>query len=134
MNRTAKTRMVRMLIVLVPWFLGGCSGPTNEVSGIVTFDGRPLKAGMVTFFHPTSAGRNVVGRIRPDGSYRVLGCPTGVCKVTVQVLPSKDKTGGSQRNRSRAEPVPPRYTDPATTDLAFEVRGGSQTFDIHLTR
>lgn len=62
--------------VLALAMLSGC-GRSGEVTGTVRFDGDPLTAGRVTFFHSEQQGRNVSSHIQPDGSYRIPYCPTG---------------------------------------------------------
>jgi hypothetical protein len=117
----------------------GCSESTGTVTGTVTFNGEPLQAGKVTFFHPSKPGRNVMADIQPDGTYRILACPAGESKVTVQPLPPKSGSSrgkpyvpGSRKATDKAPPVPAKYNDPATTDIICRVTSGSQTFNIDL--
>ncbi|VTS01825.1 unnamed protein product [Gemmata massiliana] len=119
--------------------VAGCGpGAGAEVSGTVTFQGTPIRAGKVTFYHPDRPGRNVIADIRPDGTYRVYACPSGEVKVTVQPLPPAAKStsrGQPYTGAKKAAPVPPvnaKYGDPATTDLVCRVTGAAQTFDIDL--
>jgi hypothetical protein len=134
--------------------IAGCGGAeAGQVSGKVTLNGRPLEAGKVTFYDPDRPGRNVIGDIKQDGTYRVFACPTGNVKVTVQPLPppARAKTAAAPAkevyapgSRGRVAPpagkqpsslipaVNPKYSDPATTDLVCRVHSGPQTFDIDL--
>ena len=140
------------LLALLP--VAGCGGGGGaEVTGTVTLNGEPLKAGKVTFYDPDRPGRNVIADIKPDGTYHVFACPYGQAKVTVQPLPPPAKAKaaaapakgvrgpGSKaapgkpaaRQPSAAVPaVNPKYSDPATTDLVCPVKSGTQTFDIDL--
>jgi len=140
-----RTRILRPLLSLlgslvVLTLAAGCGDRAGaEVTGRVTFNGKPLQAGKVTFYHPDRPGRNVIADIRPDGTYHVYACPSGDVKVTVQPLPPRAK--GTSRGqpytgaKKAAAPVPlipAKYTDPATTDLICPVRGRNQSFDIEL--
>lgn len=153
MRRHALLRVLALTAGLgaVPW-VAGCSGAeAAEVIGKVTLNGQPLQAGKVTFYDPNRPGRNVIGDIKPDGSYRVFACPTGNVRVTVQPLPPPSvkgqplpADGEGHKGGKRGSPPPPRtkapglpaidpkYSDPATTDLVCLVKSGIQTFDIDL--
>jgi hypothetical protein len=135
---------VRLLTLVAGLFvtsqLVGCGdGAGAEVTGKVTFQGQPLKAGKVTFYHPDRPGRNVIADIRPDGTYHVYGCPSGNVKVTVQALPpkaattSRGKAYTGPKKAASVPPINPKYGDPATTDLVCRVSSSTQTFDIDLT-
>ena len=75
----------------------GCGGAESaEITGKVMHNGQPLQAGKVTFYDPERPGRNVIGDIKADGTYRVFACPTGQVKVTVQPLPPPSDKGQPQ--------------------------------------
>lgn len=126
------TLVMFMGTALVP--TTGCSDPGSELTGTVTFNGKPLTGGKVTFFHPTQPGRNVSAYIQPNGSYKILAVPRGDNKVTVVALPprKKDRTGKEAKGRMKVPPVPEKYTDPATTTLVVTVTSGSQSHDFNI--
>ena len=56
-------------LVLLPF--SGCGGPETPVypvTGKVTYNGKPLPTGSVTYI-PIAAGPSATGRIREDGTY-----------------------------------------------------------------
>ncbi|MDW8244568.1 MAG: hypothetical protein RMJ88_15275 [Thermogemmata sp.] len=137
-----RPRFAPIYLIALPLLLPqyGCGSESGaEVRGRVTFNGQPLRAGKVTFYHPTRPGRNVIADIRPDGTYHAYACPWGDVKVTVQ--PLRPRAAGTSRGRpysgvkkaADAIPlIPQKYLDPATTDIVCPVRQNKQTFDIEL--
>jgi len=117
----------------------GPSGPgMSQVSGKVTYQGKPVPSGLITFVPAASGGRNATGQIGADGTYRLQtenpgdGALMGDYNVTIfaqdnpvlDYIPSK--------------PVPPKYLapakyeKPATSGLKSTVQRGSNTFDFDL--
>src|SRR5262245_30640892 len=75
--------------------VAGCNKPVGTVSGKVTYQGKALKGGGVTFVS-ADGGRSFVGAIGPDGSYKVPDIVAGTYKVTVDnnSLKGQEKTMG----------------------------------------
>ena len=134
--------MVAVLGLVVP---GGCSGGANsptEVTGTVTLDGQPLQVGLVML--ATENGETTrAGELRPDGTFRVPEFPQGKAVAAVKTTPfaymaqvaGKDKGGRPVSMRlpeGKFVPVPPRYEDPKTSQLSYEVKKG-QPLHIKLT-
>lgn len=61
--------------------LTGCSQSAGDVTGVVTYNGKPLATGNVCFVGPDGIPRT--GLIGPTGSYSVSGVGVGTAKVTV---------------------------------------------------
>jgi hypothetical protein len=116
----------------------------RHISGQVTFKGEPLGSGQVTFYGPHTT---VPASIGNDGTYTARKVPLGSFKVTVETFPPPGggKSGPSALQQGTVvvdgQPVPPpgkyveiptKYKDPAKSDLAVEVTGGKQQFDIPL--
>ncbi len=125
----------------------GCGGdnlPREAISGTVTVDGKPLKAGVITFVPnapdiPTQAGAAVV-----EGKYtieRAQGLVPGKYKVVVS------SGGGDEANAEKQvdhvtdmpgmPPVPAKETIPSTYGAnsileANVTAGGSNQFDFNL--
>jgi hypothetical protein len=99
----------------------GCGGRTTDVSGTVTFKGKPVVYGTVVFFGPDGLSKS--GVLKPDGTYTVVGVPVGACKVAVSspppqevLIPSTKKgRGGRDEDDERIPPPPTISTDPAVT-------------------
>jgi hypothetical protein len=101
----------------------GCGGPkVFPVSGVATFDGKPLEGFLVTFNPDTSKGTDgrmdCAGRLGSGGNYSIRmddgfkqykGMPAGFYKVTIS---SPD---------DKPIPVNKKYTNIKTTDLNIEV-------------
>jgi hypothetical protein len=69
-------------VLLLLGLAAGC-GATGTVSGTVTYKGKALKAGTVTFM--TDEGGHVFSsEIKEDGTYTVSRVPAGPVKITVR--------------------------------------------------
>jgi hypothetical protein len=135
-----------LLVVLLS--LTGCGGKrTGFVTGKVTYQGRPLTSGAITFHGED--GRTDSGAINAEGNYVVPNAPTGAVKVTVvvrvvkSIAPPRSGPGGTatkhpdEGKQPRAPAVvpvviPARYEDPDKSGLTFQVRAGKQTIDVPL--
>src|SRR5438045_4067984 len=98
--------------------------PKGEpVGGKVTFDGKPLPGGTVTFV--TKDGKtSVPAKIAEDGTFKAT-VPTGSYRITVSPVAKKD-------DPKKYVPIPAKFGDPDTSGLTYEVKAGAQTFDIEL--
>jgi len=123
----------------------GCpskGGAKSSVHGFVKLDGQPV-SGIVTFIGPDN--KEVVGPIRPDGTYSVDNPVPGQNKIIVKSMlptgglkaPPKDTgppmptIGGD----SKGVPPPEKYGSATTTPLTFDVKGtGKQEFNITLSQ
>ena len=108
------------------------------VSGKITYQGKPVEQGTVTFISTTPGGRNATGMIGSGGYYTLQtdepkdGALPGPYNVTIfardevilDYIPKK--------------PVPPKYLVPAkyekpdTSGLTATVTGGSNSIDFDL--
>lgn len=132
----------------------GCSEPVSRVKGTVTLDGKPVKAGTVVFFPPNN--QTYMADIQPDGTYTCPAVPRGRVRVAVQLplptvaprpeTPGRDAAANPEmaaddagkRARLPAPPEPtakaaaPRFADPGTSGLAFDLTAAEQEFPIEL--
>lgn len=60
----------------------GCGSRTGTVSGKVTYQKKPVTAGMVQFF-PEGKGGDFSASIKEDGSYTISKLPPGPTKIVV---------------------------------------------------
>ena len=107
----------------------GCGGrPVGDVSGKVTFGGKPLAFGMIAFV--AADGAVASGNVH-DGSYHVAKVPAGAAKITVQAfapplpLGTPDRAQHSSRPqtpRKEFTPIPARYQD--ARDVGPDLYGG----------
>jgi len=137
----------------------GC-GPKNPnapatVSGTVTYKGKKLPGGTVTFHPQSGAGGAYTAELR-DGAYVVKDAPTGEALVAVETESrnpenlKKQTTYGGERGKAAAKmnagrrppstvdpatyyvKIPANYSDPKKSGLKKELKPGKQTFDIEL--
>lgn len=107
---------------------------TAPVSGTVTFKGRPLPGGTVTF-HPEDdkAGNPAFGEIRSDGTFEMTtykaedGAILGKHIVTIEVFAGQAEMAPLPGTEEKTSTVPKRYRDPKTSPLRFEVKKGENT-------
>jgi hypothetical protein len=135
--------------------LSGCGSPTGSVSGKVLLKDKPVKGGVVTFINP-EGGASGSCEIAEDGSYSIPKIGTGnvkICVDTESFNPAKrartptyapppgaqapggyNPFGGPKPDElaRRYVKIKAAYAKPETTDLAYVVKPGSQTYDIPL--
>jgi hypothetical protein len=132
--------------------LAGCGG-TGDVSGRVTYQGKPVTSGKVMLVG--ADGTPHYGDIGADGAYRVAGVPTGEVLATVaSPKPGEarpERPGGSGRGGDRRAPaadpaeaaaqaalakrwfsIPEQYADPARSGLKVNVSRGGMMHDFEL--
>jgi hypothetical protein len=100
------------LALLVPG--ASAQEKTGTITGMVTFQGKPLTGGFVTFV--TEKGK-ADAKINADGTYRVRGVPVGPAKIVVA---------------SKAVAIPARYANADTSGLIYRIKEGRQVLDIEL--
>ena len=131
------TRRLRVGLFVCLLFGCGAAGPkTAIVRGTVTYKGKPVPNGTVTFI--PASGHHATGDIRPDGSYTLTsfrpgdGAIPGTYKVIVVAM--QDMTGRLPEDRNPLPPpiVPNKYTSIATTDISVEVKEGENQIDLPL--
>ena len=130
------TLMRSVFCAAVLGLIAGCGseGPKFvEVTGTVTLDGNPLKAGTVMFFPtdgPASTGPIIDGKFRLYSSGEQIGAVPGKHQVAIM--------GPQENSYSDApavvNPVPERYLVPETSGLEKDVaEEGENVISIELT-
>jgi hypothetical protein len=120
--------------------LAGCqSGPARgEVRGKVTFSGKPVTEGMITFVSP-SGGPGGEVKLGPDGSYEIPGglvvgdYVVMITPLIVMVDTSPGKTPPSPEEKP-APNIPEKYRRQFTSPFKASVQKGANTFDYNMTR
>jgi hypothetical protein len=124
-----------LVILLIAVAFGGCAGKSGQatVSGNVTLDGRPLKAGQIRFV-PADGQGTTAGTAIATGKFTAL-VPPGEKKVeiTASKVVGKRKmyqTPDSPEVDVVEELLPPRYH--VQTELKLTVGPGAQeqNFDL----
>jgi hypothetical protein len=133
----------------------GC-GTKGEVSGTVTYQGKPLPVGNVTFVDASS--NQALGSSTIDnGKYAISKVPAGPVKILVTTPPPQTAAGSrppsfmqkmiekKAKSQGMAAPsdesggpptpqvtVPTKYGDPNQSGLTYTVQSGAQQHDIDL--
>jgi hypothetical protein len=106
----------------------------GEVSGKVTFRGKPVKEGMVTFYNPKGAPGEA--ELKADGSFAVpYKMAVGEYVVGVNPLTYMDnsdpKTPPSPMEK-RAPDIPMKYRGQDRSPLRAEVKEGKNHFEFDM--
>jgi hypothetical protein len=112
-------------------------GPIGKVFGTVTFEGRPVPEGMVSF-NSGEIGVFINAPLHQDGTYVVIrakghGVPIG--KYLVAVIPPPPKGPLEPGTVPQEYPnIPQKYRDPKTSGLRLTVEEADNRFDIQMSR
>jgi hypothetical protein len=104
----------------------------NEVSGKISYNGKPLPSGTVTFVSKDGK-TTVAGTIAADGTYKVL-LPAAEYGIAITTDPPPVKK--DDKDPPKKVPVlkiPAKYGDVKTSGLLYKVAKGNQSFNIELT-
>ncbi len=126
------------LIICISLFAVGCGGDKGArqyaISGIVKFDGEPIKEGRITFRKADGpAGQSFSGPIT-DGAYDLKAEPGA---MVVEIIASRLIPGKFDKSNGTPEPVgemyiPKKYN--AATTLKANVEAKSNTIPFELTK
>lgn len=131
-----------LLTICIPIGLSGCGTGASEelaqVSGVITYEGKPLANADVYFRQENLEG---YGRTDDQGRFSLVrGAPIGECQVYItktdidlgnsQIDLSQEgmdeeqlraMQGGGANRQAAKSLLPPKYCDPAQTELRFTV-------------
>ena len=119
--------------------LGGCfSGSAGTVSGSVTYNGKPLEKGLITFSPTGSKGGTAGGEV-VGGKFRVEQIVPAPYQVSVAAVPELKiiMPGDPETKRKLSDAEIQAMIDslpPDTTgkEQAIDVKGGTQVLDFKL--
>lgn len=119
---------------LLSLMVNGCGGSntpmTYPVTGVVTFQGRPLPDAVVMFF--AEGGRSATGATNAQGEFTLTtfvpgdGALSGLKKVALGELAVEAKEGDLFLPKPKPPRFSVRYTDPNQSGLEFEVKPGAE--------
>ena len=144
-RRDCISRRWRSGALLIAVVAIGCGRP-SRVTGSVTFDGKPLPGGRITFLCDGGRRPALSSLIREDGGYAIEGPPLGRARVSVQTFaqqpkpkPGIDPLTGIDHSFGWEDtgpyvPIPARYASPKTSGIECTIAPGEQAFDIELTK
>jgi hypothetical protein len=139
MNRFLNRLPLALVLALTP-ALVGCGGErlkTAIVKGKVTYNGKPVPNGTITFI-PNGPGPSASGELQKDGSYNLTtyrkgdGAVLGQYKVIIVAMQDMSNRLPEERNPTPPSIVPDKYTSAATSDLRAEVEDRENICDFDL--
>jgi hypothetical protein len=138
-------------LVIAAVVTAGCGSPTASVAGKVTYDGKPVENGIITFSPTTGKGHPASAPIR-DGSYKIDKIAPGEYYVNVGDGPAQTDGGSGpatdedyakyDKDRSKSykrgketvkqdeEQIPPE----ASVGKTANISSGSNTKDFDLPK
>jgi len=131
--------LVLATLALTPLACGRSGPEMAQVTGKVSYQGKPVMKGTVTFVAANPNSRNATGHLDPNGYYKLQtetagdGAELGDYQVTIythdeQILDYKPKVPIKVERRT-----PAKYENPRTSDLKATVKSGSNEFNFQLT-
>ena len=114
----------------------GAGDAGAEVTGTVTYDGKPVEEGGISFNSPDGSVPSGGGVIK-NGKYTATRVPIGITKVSITAVKVVGQKKAYDAPNSPMTPItepllPPKYNN--ATDLRYEVRSGTQTKDFDLPK
>lgn len=140
MSRTG-SRWICLLLCSLTVTFAGCGGAKSRnlskapVSGEVTFDGKHLPEGQITFIHETGEMESVL--FKDDGKFKAL-VAEGKNEVLVKSAEvSGGAAGGDGGNRAASmeihkSRIPEKYMMPGQSGLTVTVKSGENTYNVEL--
>ncbi|RCS47752.1 hypothetical protein DTL42_14645 [Bremerella cremea] len=128
------TKPLSLLVLLLIAAVGcGSAGPEmGDVKGTVTYKGKPLTTGTITFVPETDGLPNAFAEIQTDGTYvaqtRDFGNGVPVGKHRVMIIAVKDH--GPEAPVEAILPV--KYSSDSQSGLKAEVSAGENIIDFPL--
>jgi hypothetical protein len=116
--------------------VSGCGPHYGNVSGKVTYKGKPLAGGTITFFD--SANRSVPANINSDGTFTATKVASGQARVTVSAPMNINFAGADGKGKTvsadakNAPQLPAKYSDPEKSGITYDVTSGDQTKEFAL--
>lgn len=96
--------------------------PTVPVKGKVTYQGKPLTKGVISF-EPKTNGRTAEGEIQPDGSFELSTFKKGDGATVDTHRISVTNTGLK---------LPKKYNDPSSSKVEVQVTEGKTDYPVDL--
>lgn len=131
------------VLLLLPACVG-CSGnsdelPTGQVYGKVTYEGKPLPAGSVSFI-PDGPGKAAAGEIQADGTFVLTTYSEGdgatIGNHKVMIISERDTSelpAESAAANQDLSLIPEKYgMSPKTSGLTAEVKAGKNEINFDL--
>jgi len=128
-----------VLVFLVMMEFGCSTGPrTGEVKGKVTFEGKPVTEGLVTFLNPKEGGA-AEAEISKDGAFAVkidvvVGDYLVVITPHMHIVDTDPGKSPPSPVEKPAANIPQKYRQQGSTTLKAKVIEGKNVFDFDMTK
>jgi hypothetical protein len=136
--RSAVRFLALAVVGLAPLACGPSGPEMASISGKVTYGGKPVPKGTITFIPSSPGGRNAVGVIGPDGSYTLQTEKPGDGALLGDYIVTVSAHDEAVLDYIPAKPVEPKllapakYENPKTTDLKATVKRGASPVNFDL--
>lgn len=111
----------------------GCTESAPSVSGAVTYEGKPVASGRISF-NPVDGQGTPFGGLIKDGSYTVETAYVGKRLVAISAKNEIQFNGREMIMPAEGKPGDDLIPENAVGNMQeVEIKGGSQTLDFHLT-
>ena len=151
-----------LVLGLVLGLLAGCGGSSSNrarVTGKVTYNGQPVKAGNIAFIGKSEGAAPSRASLNPDGTYEIVDAGVGDFLVSIetesmnpkqsgpsyaqgvkgapQMDPSKMQGAGggpltAEQKAERYVQIPKKYSDPKNSGLTATIKPGNNSLDFPL--
>ena len=133
----SRYQFLRGVIPAFAFFLTGllgCGGQGSTVSGTVTYNGKPVEKGNISFAPADGKGTPVGGEIK-GGRYSVSNVTPGKCKVLVSsyVAAGSDSMGDAVKNKTTKLPSDAIAPNDEGNGKTHDIGSGSTELNLTLT-
>jgi len=138
-RRAVSLALTAAAVALTPMACGRSGPEMARVSGTVTYQGKPVPKGTVSFVATDPSRRNATGQLDQNGYYQLQTEEPGdgavVGDYDVSLYAHEEKIL-DYRPKVPVKPqrlIPEKYENPKTSNLKRTVKSGSNTFNFELT-
>lgn len=135
--RTESSVFVKTLLISAITLFAGCgqgaNSPLGEVSGTVTFQGKPVMEGEISFYSPAQ-GIGTKIPIDSSGHFKLPSpIEVGDYKVSIMPPPLPDPSIGSQLPPKRdSASIPSKYRSDSLSGLIASIKQGNNELSFDL--
>jgi hypothetical protein len=112
--------------------VAGCSNTGKKVTlrGTVSYNGQPLRSGMLKFVGPT--GEYSAAVIQPDGTFIITDVVPGEVKVAVEETPQSSGPGSTGERKTPPVSLPGKFREPETSGLRYTITPDTKELPIEI--
>lgn len=138
--RDARSGLMLAFCFLAVALLASCNTRPSSwpVSGSVTFQGRPVSAGIVRLKNST-LGMDITAVLQRDGAFEIMtakgvGLPEGEYQIAIMPPTVQVPIGPAPKSfcLPKCPDIPPKYRQPSTSGLTLTVKPGENRLKIDM--